>query len=191
MTDRKTAAELCMTLLRLAAVEEEREAAPVDYGGMRAEHRKACDALANVRDTLGARDKESAVLAAERAMDAIYSSHRKAVDAERIAADALRVGLEECERLRAELVKLATERSLLDAARDELRAGRAQLESARAALNGDREKVGEWWEVRVGGSVRRACQTNAEAKNYIQTRWWSHDARVMRVVHVTRWRKKR
>ena len=108
----------------------------------------------------------------------------KAGAAERLAADALRIGLEECERLRAELVKLATERSLLDAARDELRAGRAQLESARAALKGDREKVGEWWEVWCETGVVDVYRQRASAQ-----RWARVDGD--RLVHVTRWRKKR
>lgn len=131
MTDRKTASELCMTLLHLAAVEEEREA----------------EDGTSMRERVNAMrfDRDAARKTRDLAHETMLAACAERDAAERLAADALRIGLEECERMRAELVKLATERSLLDAASDELRAGRAQLESARAALKGDREKVGEWW----------------------------------------------
>lgn len=130
--------------------------------------------------------------------NAATTCYRARVDAEWLAADALRIGLEECERLRRRLEDEANHRrylygELLDCTRVlGIDFDGDTVEQCRdlAKRLGDREKVGEWWEVRVGGSVRRACQTNAEAKNYIQTRWWGHDARVMRVVHVTRWRKR-
>lgn len=98
--------------------------------------------------------------------------------AERLAADALRVGLEECERLRAELDAMRDAAQIVANLNKVLRAELAKR------IKGDREKVGEWWEVWCETGVVDVYRQRASAQ-----RWARVDGD--RLVHVTRWRKKR
>jgi len=196
MSDWKTAAELrkeartwptCTMqgiLLHLAAVEEERAAAAADSKAealalsLRADlddARRELDVMTRIADE----QREAAKAARERALDAVYASHRKAVDAERLAADALRIGLEECERLRREVRGLKVQ--LIDA--EEEASNYAQQAAELDAMTRDREKVGEWWEVWCETGVVDVYRQRASAQ-----RWARVDGD--RLVHVTRWRKR-
>ena len=87
----------------------------------------------------------------------------------RLAVDALRIGLEECERLRAE--------------RDRWIDVAVAYEDRIAALTGDREKVGEWWEVRAASGLLLMGKLSRPAAFGMK---YAAD----RLVHVTRWRKR-
>ena len=104
----------------------------------------------------------------------------KAGAAERLAADALRIGLEECERLRREVRGLKVQ--LIDA--EEEASNYAQQAAELDAMTRDREKVGEWWEVRAASGLLLMEKLSRPAAFGMK-----HAAD--RVVHVTRWRKKR
>ena len=181
MSDWKTAAELRamaeaatgydrMVLLHLAAVEEEREAAMDPTA-------RPCRDCGNDGTKLGCNEAACAcghmcimhmTGGACRADDCPCT--RFAGAAERLAADALRIGLEECERLRAE--------------RDRWIDVAVAYEDRIAALTGDREKVGEWWEVRAASGLLLMGKLSRPAAFGMK---YAAD----RLVHVTRWRKKR
>lgn len=189
MTDRKTASELCMTLLQLAAVEEERDAVMSLKTDLVA--RQELDAVVAERDA--ATERAEAAEQARRSWEASsMRDYERANYHARLAADALRIGLEECERLRRRLEDEANHRrylygELLDCTRVlGIDFDGDTVEQCRdlAKRLGDREKVGEWWEVWCETGVVDVYRQRASAQ-----RWARVDGD--RLVHVTRWRKKR